>query len=199
MGLKNNETVAKLLEKVNEKNFYYIFGGVLLCIFLLDYFILMRPQLNALAKINPEIKTIQDDLKKAESDIENKSGYEKQISSLSGQLDEIQLKVRPREEVPLILERISMLANKNNIRIDQIMPASEDMEIVLDNNERTYYSLPILIDAKGSYHNFGRFLNDVEYTDIYIRMGTFNISSVRGTRMHSIKLMLEAMVFDEDI
>ncbi|MCA9406954.1 MAG: hypothetical protein KC684_10475, partial [Candidatus Omnitrophica bacterium] len=53
--MKVQEKIREFLEKVDQKQLYYIFGGIVLFVFLLDYFLLMRPQINSLNKINPEI------------------------------------------------------------------------------------------------------------------------------------------------
>lgn len=197
--MKNNftEKISEKLKNLDEKNRYYIFGGILLCIFLLDYFIVMRPQLGALNKINPEIKLVRDDLKLAQSNIAGLKRFQDQTGELQADLDEINLKVKSREEVPLILETVSRLANESNIKIDQIMPVPEDQELLLESNVVEYYALPISIEGRSSYHNFGKFINSIENANIILNIAEFKIFSTSEKNLHKIALTIHAIVSEE--
>ena len=67
MTLQNK--ISSYIESVDEKVIYYILGGILFSVFLLDYFVLMRPQIASLSKISPEIRLLSDDINKAKDDI----------------------------------------------------------------------------------------------------------------------------------
>lgn len=196
MKLEFLDQVKAKLENMDEKQRYYIFGGMLVFIFLLDYYILMKPQLAALAEINPKIEILQEDLKKAKSDIKNLDQYNADVEKLRSDVDVINLRVEARNEVPLILERISVMANQNNVRLEQIMPNTLDQEKILENNDRSYYSLPILVEAKTGYHNFGKFLNQIERSNVFLRIDNFTIASSTDTKNHAIKIRLETVIYD---
>ncbi|MBP9854561.1 MAG: type 4a pilus biogenesis protein PilO [Candidatus Omnitrophica bacterium] len=197
--MKNNvkEQFKEKFEKMDEKTIYIIFAAVLFSVFLLDYFVLMRPQLAALTKINPEIKILSDDIAKAKIDITKLDQYQKNVVELEEGIQKENKKVEPKEDVPLILEHISRLANKNGVKINQIMPNAVDSEIVLENNERVYYSLPIEVEAKAGYHNFGRFINAIENGDKFLRVKKLTMASMAGAKDHSVKLTLEAIVYEK--
>lgn len=193
----NPDQFSSLLDNIDEKTRYYIFGGILLFFFLLDYFLLMGPQLGALSKINPEIKILKEDISKAKTNIKMTSQYENQVDDLKRKVAIMNLRVKSREEVPMILENISVLANTNGVKIDNIMPSTADQEILLENDERIYYSLPITLEASSGYHDFGRFINNIETGDIFLKINTFTISSGKDSKRHNINLILGAVVFEE--
>lgn len=190
--------IPDILNKIDEKNRYYIFIGILVFVFLADYFVLMRPQFAALTKISPEIRILSQDIQKAKEEIQRMSSYQDEIKRLEDKIKGSSLKMRSKDEVPLILERISQLANQNGVEIDQIMPFSQDQEILLQDNKRTYYALPILVEARSGYHSFGRFLNQLERDNIAVDEAAFAITATDDTRYHKVKLNLEAMVFEEE-
>ena len=70
MNIKIPEQISSVFSKVEGKNRYYVFVGILFVVFLLDYFLLMSPQLSSLKKINPEIRTLSENIKKAKADID---------------------------------------------------------------------------------------------------------------------------------
>ncbi|MGE0269003.1 MAG: type 4a pilus biogenesis protein PilO [Candidatus Omnitrophota bacterium] len=197
--MKNDlkEKFNEKFEKLDDKTLYYIFGGVLLLVFLLDYFVLMRPQLATLTKINPELKILAVDIDKAKGEIMKLDQYQKEVARLEGVIKKENEKVEPREEVPLILEHVSRLANDNGVKINQIMPNVIDSEIVLENNDRVYYALPIEIEARAGYHNLGRFIDVIERGEIFLKVTKLTIASSTNTKEHSIKLTLGAIVYEK--
>lgn len=197
MKLDLSEKFGPLLEKIDEKNFYYIFGGILVFIFLLDYFVLMRPQLNSLSKITPEINLLKEDIDKAQGDMQRIEEYRTKVIKLQKDLKQSQKRVRPRTEVPLILERVSRIAKESKVTIDQMMPVTEDMELILENPSRDFYTIPITVEARSGYHNFGKFLNKLEEADVYLDADRFVLSTRKGSRAHRVDLTLLTIVYDE--
>ncbi|MBZ0165567.1 MAG: type 4a pilus biogenesis protein PilO, partial [Candidatus Omnitrophica bacterium] len=180
-----------------DKTLYYVFGVVLLTVFLLDYFLLMAPQLNTLAKINPEIKILREDIDKARNDIARIGQYQSQVKKFQEDINQENKKVELRDEVPLILEHISRVADQNKVILNQIMPNVIDSQIVLENDERIYYDLPIDIEARASYHDLGRFINAIEQGPIFLKVGEMTMASIENRKQLSIKVTFDALVYDE--
>lgn len=197
--MKSNfkDSLSSKFQGMDDKTLYYVFGVVLLTVFLLDYFLLMRPQLNTLAKINPEIKILREDIGKARNDIARIGQYQSQVKKFQADINQENKKVELRDEVPLILEHISRIADQNKVTINQIMPNVIDSEIVLENDERIYYDLPIDIEARASYHDLGRFVNAIEQGPIFLKVGEMTMASIENRKQLSIKLTFDALVYDE--
>ena len=192
-----NVKISELIGKIDEKNRRYVLVGALLFVFLLDYFILMSPQLVTLTKISPEIKLLSQDIDKAQEDIQKLGFYQGEVKRLETKLAQTNQAVKSKEEVSIILEQISRIANQNNIRIDQIMPSLEEQKVLLEDKKRTYYALPILVQAKSGYHDFGRFLNQLENNDLFLYVTSFSIVAGEEARAHALKMNLQAIVFEE--
>ncbi len=195
--IKIPEKITTMFANLDEKNRYFLFIGILLFVFLLDYFILMGPQLGALSKLNPDIKILLEDINKTKTDIQRLSSYQKEVVRAKATVEEANLKVRSREESPVILETISRFANKNGIKIDEIMPDPTGQKLLLDNKERKYYALPIQVEAKSGYHNFGRFLYQIETEGLFLKMGGVVIASNPDSKYHTVKLTLKAVIFED--
>ncbi len=198
-SLKIPEDITKKFSQIDEKNRKWIVGGVLLLIFLGDYFLIMKPfQVNNLLSINPKITVLRKDLKQARIDIKRIAQYRRQVRELRQRMKKIGNRILQTEEIPVILEEISLLARKNDVRINQIMPMKDSMEEVLDNKEGTYYSLPILISAKAGYHNLGRFINQLEQDKIFMSITGLDIAgNVDNPRLHTICITIKAFIMDK--
>ncbi len=196
---KLQPTIDNFTEKftnLDEQKKMYVFLGILLLVFVLDYFIIMRTQIKTLSKISPEIEVLSKDLKKTKNDLLRLNQYRKDVRKSSDEVEDLNERIRSREEVPLILEHISRIANDNGVVINQIIPDTKDQELLLENEEREYYALPINLEAKGAYHNVGRFLNSIENNEAYINVGKFSITSKIGKKKHAVQLTFKAIVFE---
>ena len=191
------EKYLRLITNLDEKQRYCVLGGVLLFVFLLDYFILMGPQLSALSKINPKIEILTKDIKETKDNLQKIEFYRGEVKRLKGKVKDTDLMVKPKHEVPLVLERISRIANQNGIKIDQIMPETQHQEILLEEKERTYYTLPIFIEARASYHDFGRFLNKIEKDEILLKVSSFTLKKGSRPRLHEVTVTLESIIHEE--
>ena len=189
--------VAAIVGKIDPRYYYYILAGILAFLFLIDYFILMRPQLAALSKISAENKKISDDIKQLKEDGKNLPVYRTQIEQLTDKVEKADLRFRSKNELDYIIQEISHLANQNKIKIDEIMSENENIKEVMKNNKRRYYSLPINIEGKSEYHDFGRFLNQLETDNIFLSIPEFSLSKTEDTHSHKIKLTIMTIVYDE--
>lgn len=191
------EQIGNKIKNLDEKNLYYLFGGVLVLIFVLDYLVLMRPQLNSLYKLGPNIKALSDDINKNIDDAWNIEEYAKDIKRLSKEFEQVSSRVKSKEEVSIILEQISMIADKNHILIDQITPIFQNQIKVLENKGMIYFKLPIDIDARAAYHDFGRFINQLENGDLFFRIPEFSIAYLEDSKLNKIKLTVDVIIFDK--
>lgn len=191
------DKITSALPQINEKNRNYVLGGILFAVFAVYYFIIMQPQLAALRALNPEIAILQEDLKKAKDDIGRLNVYLKQVSEFDDKVATLGGQVRSKEEVHLIMESISVLANENRIRVEQVVPVFDGQKQLLKTKEGVYYSLPITMDVRGGYHDFGRFLNDIENNQVSLKVKKFSIvASPQDNMKHVIKLTLDAIIIE---
>jgi len=191
------EKISSIFEKIDGNNRYYVLVGFMALFFLLDYFVLMSPQLSALGKINPEITAISDNIKRVKADMKKLDTYQSDLEEMSKKFEEANLKVKSRDEVPIILEHIANIAGETGVKIDQITPDSLDQELLTENDQRKYYDLPIYIEARSGYHSLGRFLNKLSQSGISLRIGAFTITATSDTRYHLVKLTFRATVYEE--
>lgn len=188
--------LADKLKNADQKTVYYIFGGILLGVFLLDYFLIMRPQINTLTKLTPEIKEMQGNIERTSTNFLRLDEYKNQIKDMKEKVYALDQGIVPKEGIPLLLEVVSRIALENRIKINQIMPRTDEIEEVLIQGDRRYLSLPILLEAKTGYHALGKFLNDLEASSTYFRPDMFIVSRTQGESLNSIRLTLNAIIYE---
>ena len=195
--MKSKKEILEKLENLNDKQRRYVFIGLLVLVFVLDFFLLMQPQISMLTKIGPEIDVLKQDIGTVKENSQRINEYKNAAERLRKKVDILNLSVRHKSEVSSILETISTLASKSGVKIDEIKPDPEQQKVLLDKNNRKYYSMPINIDAESSYHNFGRFLNQLENDVISLQVSSFTMIANGSSKNHKIKMVLRTIVFEE--
>lgn len=192
-----SEQFSRGLSQIQEKHPLLPICGVILAIFLVDYVAVLQFQLKAFMSLNPKISTLSQDLKGIKDNIARMPQYEKEVKTLTEKIEKISKKVKPKGEMPLIIEDLSRVANKNGVKIDQIMPDPSAEKLLLKNKDGSYYSTPVLIEARSGYHNFGRFLNQLEIEGLFMDTPELAImSDPAGPTEHKMKLTLNVIFFE---
>ena len=190
------EELKAKLKNLDEKSLYGIFAAVLIVIFVSDFFLIMNRQINSIIKITPQIKTLTDDLAKAKDDIGKIDQYKKDVERLKAESEKALKRVKSKEELPVILEEISVIADRNKVKVDQIMPAVQDQQKITENKGSAYYRLPIEIEMRSSYHNFGRFINQLENAEVFLKVASFSMTHLESSTDNTVKLTVDAVVFE---
>ena len=199
MNITNiQEQVLAKLPPMDEKNRYYYLGGMLLLVFLLDYFLIMQPQLRTLMTLNPKISLLQRDYGKAQDDINKFKEYQVTLEKLRSQKNVLGNTVLLKEEISTILENISLLANSSGIKINQIVPLKDSEKVIMENEDGQYYSFPVLVDARGGYHNLGQFFNRLETDAIFMNISSFDMAANSADLVnHSARITVNAFYLDK--
>ena len=193
-----SDQLSAMVTRVNEKNPYYLLAGVLLLIFIVDYLCVMQFQLRTLSALSPKLTTLSAELQTTKNNIQRLPQYHAETRRLEGYLASTKGRIRAAAEIPLILEDISIMANKHRVRIEQLMPDTTMDKVLLQNSEGRYFEVPIVIEARSRYHDLGRFLNQLEEEGALIAVDEFMIvSNKKDPRLHAVKLTVNAVVFEK--
>lgn len=196
--MKISDKIFSQLSRITEKHSNYAMGGVLLVIFLVDYFLVMQPQLRTLMKLTPKISMLTKDIAQAKMDFTHIDKYKKDILQLKEKLEMKGHQILSKDEIPLILDNVSRIAHDAKIQINQLMPLSESQKLVQKIDDAKYYSLPILMMGQGGYHDIGRFFNRMESDKIFMGIKDFDLNANdEYNRPHSFKLTVEVYVIDK--
>jgi len=193
----NFQFVTEQIKKLDPKYRYAVFGGALLLVFLLNYLLLLRPLLGSLNKMSTSTTELKQNLQSVKNDIARIDQNRAQLEKIRSQVDEVKIKIRSKQEVPLILEDISKIASHNSVKIDQLMPLKDQQEVLAKNETVKYYSLPILIQVRSSYHDLGRFLAQLEADKIFYSLASFSITANPQEKTHHVVQLTIKSVISE--
>jgi len=165
-------------------------------IIILDFFLIMKPQMRWIRSLSRKNKELRTHIDQTQSDIETIAQLQDKFQTSQKDITDIERRVPSEEDMPLILESISEASNDAMVKIFQMKPRRIDKEEILKSRSGQYYRIPISIDAKGSYHLFGKFLSILENSEIFMSINYLEISSsAKDYRRHNISSVINTFIF----
>ncbi len=180
-----------------------------LIIFIVFQFI-MRPSIRTLKDLNQKVLRVKEGLKNSESLLARKSKIEGEFLSAQARLEELKLTLPLRSEMPNVLQEISRLASESKIKILKLEPLKMEKSPQITAGPQTgqaatqtaptiYIEVPIKLEARGSYHSIGEFINKVEDAKNIMSIRDLEIKSNSSDIMnHDARLLIVAYVFKEE-
>jgi Tfp pilus assembly protein PilO len=189
--------MGSVVNKINEKSPFFLMAGIFVVILGVFYLFPLQFQLKTLQAINPKLEELNRDVAETRNNILRVNQYKKELARLEDKYQNLQRRIKRKEDVPFLLENISRIADKHGVKVEQILPQTAMNDPVLESNEGKYFSIPIVIEAQSGYHQFGRFLNELEREGVFWRLPNFSIQTgVEDKQTASINLAIEMVVFE---
>jgi len=179
-----------------QKNIGYIaIGFAMVLILLVDFTLIMRPQLGVLASAGRKASELSADIKKTRYNVKNISSLEAEAKQLQGKLNGVIEKLGEHREAIMVAEHISKLAEKYNVQVNQAMPLKEQDVDLSDSDKGEFLAVPILVNAEGGYHNFGLFFNALETDQVFLDIQSFEITgNPQSSKKHFLTMTIMSFV-----
>jgi len=196
----NLNKILEYFNNLNDQARYAALGGVVVLIILIDVFLLVLPQIGGIAHVNDQLKKMADDTQEVLTDRQRIGQLRKNLQETRVQFNSLNMRVRPIQEVPVILSTISSIANDYGVKIDQLDPEKTQQESLTVAADGKYYALPVVIKAHSGYHMFGHFLNKLENENLYFILKDFIIQNAeKDTNTHSFSLTINLILVDRSL
>lgn len=193
-----NEQISKLISKINEQNPFLVVGIAAGIIIVLFYFVFFQSKIKETTALGSEITTLQQTLDETKNNLQRLSQYNQELANLRKKIDDLGKKIKTKEEIPTALESLSDLAAQNGVKIQQMRPDEARGETVLKNTEGKFISIPVVIGARSSYHDFGKFVNTIEQSGIFLGISDFGVMvNLDDSNQHLIKIVMRLVIFEK--
>lgn len=180
---------------LKEKQKLYILFGIFGVAALAIYFnLLLKPQFRSFIANNREYCAVRSRVRNAENLITNEAGIKKQHDELSKQVKLSEKQLAGHDEIAALLEDFSSVAESSGVKILSIKPL-ETLDNISKAGSGFYSEFPILIEARGGYHQCGIFVNNLENMTTFIRIDDVYIKSrSEDPRRHDIRLRVNTYI-----
>ena len=191
--------ILEVFNKQTDQVRFSVLAAVVLLVLALDMVLLVMPQAGSIGRLNDQIRQMSDDTKEVLTDRQRVSQLRHNLQQAREQLSTLNARVRPIQEVPMVLSTIASIANEYDVKIDQLIPEKTLQESLTSSPDGKYYGLPVVMKARCGYHMFGRFLNKLENEQMYFIVKDFIIQNDAGdTGTHSFSMTLKLILVDHN-
>jgi len=178
---------------------YLILGLVVFIIFLIDYFLLLRPQVKALSSLGTKISGFSKDIKETRLNIGKIDSLKAEAVLLKEKLGKAEKGILPTNDVAAISDHFSKIAAQCGVQINQITPLQESEAAAFKPDRGDYVGFPVSVEAEGGYHNIGVFFQKIENNEILMNIQNFQISqNVRSLKKHLLKMVVMVFILKKD-
>jgi Tfp pilus assembly protein PilO len=182
---------------IKEKQKVYILFGIFgIAALILYYNLLLKVQFSKFIAMNREFQTTKSRVKGAEALISNQEKIKAQYENLIKGEELLEKKFLSEDEISSLLEDFSRVAESSGVKILKIKPLELLAATSGAANAPGFYSeFPILIEARAGYHEAGRFINNLENTERFIRIDDIEIRGrLEEPRHHDIKIRVSTYI-----
>jgi len=192
--MKNLLSQLDKLKLDNKKIFAIILASLVLI--YLDFTFLINLQLKAIRKVTPKITKIKADLDALTKNVGGIDDFKNSQIEVRQKLLAKTKKTISEGEIAWILQDVSELANKNNVKITQMKPVKEPEAKQGKAPLKPKLSpLLITIDLSCGYHDLGRFINSLENAQTFFAVQGVKITPGQNDYLkQKVNLVLKAYV-----
>lgn len=170
---------------------------ILVCIIFayVDYSFVLKIQLSGKNSKSAKIIKLKKDMAKLDKDfasMQQAKGRQKVVLEAK--------KFILEEQIPLLLKKVSSVANQNNIRIMQMAPSKEsqhkdEKDPKKEKQVPKFIPIVIRLDLICDYHHLGKFINELENAEEFIAVEELRIiSDVANYFQQKVNLTLKTYV-----
>ena len=156
--MKMLDSLLQAIERLELDNKKILLIGLIsILVIYVDYSYIIKLQFRSLRNTNSKIVRLEKDIGNISKDLTKMQQFKTKPADASQWSAAKNKIIISKEQVAPLLEDISAIANKNNIKIMQIKPLKESK-----GKDVTTGSVLISLDLVGNYHNLWAFVNEIE-------------------------------------
>ncbi len=169
---------------------------VILIVAVLYFQFLLRPILDERAVYSKKGAVLQKEITSARSLISKKRAIEMQSDKLYTEMARYRGIFPGRQDIQIVLRDLSRIADISGVKIIGIKPLPEK-EVGSAYDTDVYKEIPIEIVAVSGYHQFGKFLEDLEAGKRFMLVKDLEIeANPKDSNRHDVRLVASTFILN---
>lgn len=191
------QPLFRILDSSDRRIVYVCIAALLVLLVGADYFLAARFQLGRLeavaagsARLKKEISELKDSKNRIAQLISQRDVLSRDYANL-------QRMIVSKDGVPLVLDKISSVAGRNGVQVNQILPRSMELKPLLKRKEGAYFSQPVQVQLRAGYHDFARMLDELMRQGAFWKVDELRIMAGESEQRHTIEMILKILVLEK--
>ncbi len=171
----------------DKSNLNYSIAALALVIYI--FFFLIPTVRGLIVKFSEagKLKAMVVELKR---DWANIDSFQERLNQLNAKIAYYEKRLPEEKDVPAFLEFLSQAARRIDIELTGIQPLEQNKDAAL-----LYYKVPISLSAQCGYHQLGRFINELEQADRFVKINQIRIlAQPQLPDVHFVQLIIVTYV-----
>ncbi len=186
------------LKELEAKYLYMILTGIIIVIVVFDIFTLMRFQLKLVNSLNAKSSQLSKDIIDLTTNKQRLAQFKSQLEIARHRRESFDLMVHRKDKVPMVLKKISSIANEQGVNVIQLMPQKLSAAPLIKNEDGAYYSMDISVRLRAGYHQFGKFLNRMEQDRLFWQIDELSLEAdQKDPQRQDIKMNMKILILEK--
>ncbi|MDD4910344.1 MAG: type 4a pilus biogenesis protein PilO [Candidatus Omnitrophica bacterium] len=189
--MRRNDVIARLTAARKK---LILTCAAALAILLLDANLALKPQISRLSGVNSNLRKLRSDIINARRDITELEKYKAGPAGSPERSEDLLRKVISEEEIPVLIEEVSKMAEGAGVKILQIRSVkNEQNKPAATTLLSKFFDIKIIISARSGFHELGKFINKIELFPVFMAVdGISIVHRGSGYPDHDIDMVLLA-------
>ena len=163
---------------IKEKDKQIVYIAIFIIILVIDFFLILGWQFRLLLRNFKMANEKRQAIVALENDTKNMDKYKQETADLDKKIKDLELMVTKEQDIQFLIEDISVLASKSNIKIMQIKPIiDEDKLNIVSSKDGKFSEVEIKISATAGFHQLGNFINNIESANKFFKLSSLEIET----------------------
>ena len=168
------ESFFAKIEKLSKVQRILIFSAVFIAIITIFVFLLYKPKLAEISKLDEQLKALEKKLVVAKKNAADLEMFQKKMQEAEVQFKEAMKALPEREEIPSLLTSISRSGQDVGLEFLLFQPKSEV-------RKEFYAEIPVAMNVKGGYHDLALFFDKVARLSRIVNIRNISMSRAGKT------------------
>jgi type IV pilus assembly protein PilO len=168
------ESFFAKIEKLSKVQRILIFLAVFIAIIVIFVFLLYKPKLAEISKLDKQLKALEKKLVVAKKNAADLEMFQKKMREAEVQFKEAMKALPEREEIPSLLTSISRSGQDVGLEFLLFQPKSEV-------RKEFYAEIPVAMNVKGGYHDLALFFDKVARLSRIVNIENISMSRAGKT------------------
>lgn len=191
------QSLFRMLDALDPRLVYGVVALLVVLFAGLDYFLAARFQLGRLGAVVARSAQLKKDI------LELKDSKNR-IQHLSSQRDllrlehaDLQRMIVSKDGIPVVLDRISSVAGRYGVQVNQILPRPMEDKPLLKRKEGVYFSQRVQVQLRAGYHDFARMLDELMRQGVFWKIDELQITAGESEQRHTIEMILRVLILEK--
>ena len=192
---KTQKDILEQLRKLWEKDRKTLIQKVALVGgFFLVVFAILVPMFFKISSMQAEEKEMIATLATAQSKVKRMPQLKIEMETLQKELADAKTGFLQIRDLDQLLSELSKLAEKSKVRIVGSRPVESKFDLPAPYNQQ-YLLAAYELTAESGYHNFGKFINDIETYNKWLLIREMSIQSAKGGAAQKLQCTFQIIAF----